>query len=104
MKYNNILVSCYLSLGFSSKVSSVHVLSLGNSEAATHVAADLQRWYTVKLGKNKKRRVKPSGVGDFSSFKQPSVLLLHWYKIESYPPSSFTLNRFQQVNALGSVW
>ena len=31
-------VSCYLSLGFNSKVNSVPVHSLGNSKAAAHVA------------------------------------------------------------------
>ena len=42
-------VSCYLSLGFSSKVSSVPV---HNSKASVHAAADFQCWFTVRI-KNK---------------------------------------------------
>jgi len=43
-------------LGFSSKVSLVHVLRyrLSNSKAAARVAADLQCWFTVKFGKKKR--------------------------------------------------
>ena len=50
-----ISVSCYLSLGFCSNISSVHVHSLGNSKATAHVAADLQCRLTVKPVKNRKR-------------------------------------------------
>ena len=45
-------VSCNLSLGCSSNISSVLVHSLGNSKAAAHVAVDLQCWFTVKDVKN----------------------------------------------------